>query len=129
MSELTITQAHRDARSQATLDYANLGTAASRIDVYDAAEVLLVTLVLARPAGVLVDHVIVLQQADATGDLISVSGTADHAVWVNGNGDVVGSGAVTASDGEGPFVLAGTAEGSTALYAGGRCLLGVTALG
>lgn len=126
MSDLTITAAHNDYRLQGTMSYADLGVANSRIRFYDASDNLLVTMVLTKPCGSIVSHKLVLTQAAPGGDQITVQGTAVRAEWINGNGDIVGSGAATDEAGDGPFKIAGTT--GTLLYTGAYALLGVTEL-
>lgn len=126
MSDLTITAAHNNYRLQGTISYADLGTANSRIRFYDASDVLLVTMVLSKPCGSIVSNKLVLTQAALGGDQINTQGTAVRAEWINGNGDIVGSGAATDEAGDGPFKIAGTS--GTLLYAGAYALLGVTEL-
>ncbi len=122
--ELTISNAHNEARLAATVAFADAGANPSKIEFFDAAATLLVTVILTKPCGVVLDNVLLLTQAAPAGDLILVEGAAVSAMWLNGAGAPVGSGAVTDESGEGPFVLQG-ADG-TQLYAGGRAILGVT---
>lgn len=126
MSDLTISTAHNNARLEASRDYADTGVANSRIRFYDASDNLLVTMVLTKPCGTLVDNQLVLTQAALGGDQITTQGSATRAEWINGNGDLVGSGNATDEAGAGPFKIAGTS--GTLLYAGAYALLGVTAL-
>ena len=126
MSDLTISAAHHVARLQATMDYADTGVANSRIRFYDASDNLLVTMVLTKPCGSIVDNKLVLAQAALGGDQITLQGSATRAEWINGSGDLVGSGNATDEAGAGPFKVSGTT--GTLLYAGAYALLGVTAL-
>lgn len=126
MSDLTITAAHNNYRLQGSIAYADLGVANSRIRFYDASDNLLVTMVLTKPCGSIVDNKLVLTQAALGGDQITTQGSAARAEWINGNGDIVGSGPATDEAGAGPFKIAGTT--GTLLYAGAYALLGVTAL-
>ena len=126
MTELIITQAHRDARSQATLTYADLGAGSAKIDMYDASNNLLVSMSLKKPSGTIIGGFIVLQQFNATGDLILLDGDAVLGKLVNGNGVLMAQGDVTDAAGLGPFKLSGTT--GTTLYAGAYALLGATAL-
>ena len=126
MSELTIPAAHNNVRLAASIAYADTGTANSRIEFYDAADALLVTMVLAKPCGAIVANKIVLEQEEVGGDQITVQGDAVRAVWINGDDDIVGEGAVTDEAGEGPFKVSGTT--GTRLYAGAYAILGLTAL-
>ena len=124
---LTISTAHRHARLQASIDFADTGVANSQIRLYDAADTLLVSMVLAKPCGSIVSDAIVLEQADPSGDQITTGGSAVWAIWVNGDDEVVAEGDVTDTAGDGPFKVSGTT--GTLLYAGAFAILGLTALG
>lgn len=123
---LTITQAHKDARSQATIAYADLGSANASLVLYDASNNLLVTIGLKKPCGTMVGGVIVLQQANATGDQILLGGDAVFGKWFSGNGLLMAQGSVSDSLGSGDFKISGTT--GTTLYAGAYAVLGTTAL-
>lgn len=132
MSELTISVAHNNTRLAASIAYADTGTPNSRIRLYNAADVLLATVVLDKPCGSVVADKLVLVQEDPTADLVVTSGDAHHAEWLNGAGNLVASGMVT-FDGDTdpvtslyPFKVAGSA--GTTLYAGGLVVLGTTSL-
>ncbi|MBK1693124.1 hypothetical protein, partial [Ectothiorhodospira mobilis] len=58
---LAISVAHNNARLQATADYADTGALNSRIRLYDAADVPLVTITLAKPCGAIVANKLVLK--------------------------------------------------------------------
>lgn len=126
MSELTISVAHNTARLEGSMAHADSGTGSAYINVYDASAVLLGVVHLAKPCGAIVGGFLVLEQADPTADLVLVSGAAASAKMFNGAGLEMASGAVTDEAGAGPFKLGGTA--GTTLYAGGKLLLGTTAL-
>lgn len=126
MSEFTISAAHNNARLAATIGFADAGPAASTIEIYDAADVLLATITLAKPCGAVASDLLVLTQADPTTDLITTTGAAQHATWRSGSGQIVAQGPVTDATGDGPFVLAGAA--GLTLYAGGLAILGTTAI-
>ncbi len=126
MTDFVISTEHNNARLVATGAFADTGPGPSSIALYDAAQVLLATIILAKPCGTVVDDELRLIQASATGDLIGASGLAASGVWYSGSGAVVAEGAVTDSSGAGPFVLGGAA--GTQLYAGGRAILGNTAV-
>lgn len=126
MSDLTISTAHNNVRLAASLEYADTGSANSRVHFYDASDTLLVTMVLSKPCGSIVSNKLVLQQDEAGGDQITTEGDAHHAVWINGDGDTVGTGLVTDEAGDGPFKVSGTT--GTHLYAGAYALLGLTEL-
>lgn len=132
MSELTISVAHNNLRLAASIAYADTGALNSRIRFYDASDNLLVTMVLAKPCGTIVSNKLALEQNSPTGDQITAQGSAHHAEWINGNGDLVGSGLVTFEGDTDPvtslypFKVAGTT--GTLLYAGAYAILGTTEL-
>lgn len=124
MSDFTISQAHNTARLAATISFADTGANPSRVEFFDASEQLLVSVLLTKPCGTVVDGVLQLTAADTSGSLIVADGVATHATWTSGSNTLVASGPVTDETGDGPFFLEG-AEG-TQLYAGGRAVIGVT---
>lgn len=125
LPEFEISAAHALVRLQATLAFADSGSEASRIVLYDAAEQLLVTLTLTKPCGSIeVDGPLLLTQAVAGGDLILLSGQAVKAVWITCDGKLIGQGFVTDEAGDGHFKLLGST--GTQLYAGGKAILGET---
>ena len=117
---------HNNALLAATVAFADTGSANSRIRLYDASDVVLVTMTLTKACGTVVDDKLVLQQLDPAGDLISVSGSAVTGVWISGTGAIVAEGTVSDEAGSGDFKVAGTT--GTMLYAGARAILGVTEL-
>lgn len=123
---LSVSTAHNNARLAATLAFADTGASNSRIHLYDASDVRLVTLMLDKPCGVIVADKLVLEQLYLVGDLIATTGTAVSGVWVNGDDDVVAEGTVSDDAGSGDFKVGGTS--GTTLYAGGRAILGTTEL-
>ena len=123
---LAVSTAHNNARLAATVTFADTGTTNSRIHLYDAGDVLLVTMTLAKPCGAIVADKLVLEQLYLVGDLIETTGTAVSGVWVNGDDDVVAEGTVSDDAGSGDFKVGGTS--GTTLYAGGRAILGTTEL-
>lgn len=99
-----ISAAHALARLQATASFADSGPAASTIDLYDAAEQLLVTLTLTKPCGQITEAgYLVLTQASGGGDMILASGQAAIGVWSTSDGKLVGRGLVTDEAGDGHF--------------------------
>ena len=124
MSDFAVSTELAAAQLQATAVFADAGSGSAYIAVYNATEELLVTVLLAKPCGTLVDGVLQLHQQAAGGDLIDTTGVATHAAWFAGNGTLVARGSVTDESGLGPFILGGTA--GTQLYAGGRAILGET---
>lgn len=128
--------AHNDYRLLGTLAYADLGTSPSKILLFATAmpsdggaapAAPLVEMILTDPSGTLVGNTLVLTQADTSGDLITVQGSALWGRWLNGAGNIVMDGDCTDEAGTGFFKLSGTS--GTLLYAGARAILGVTALG
>lgn len=124
MSDFTISDDLATAQLRATVAFADTGSANAYIAVYDAAENLLVSILMAKPCGTVTAGVLRLHQQLPGGDLIAASGVATHADWFAGNGALVARGTVTDEAGAGPFILGG-ADG-TQLYAGGRAILGDT---
>ena len=125
LPEFEIPAAHALVRLQATLAYADAGSDASRIALYDAAEQLLVTLTLTKPCGLITaDGSLLLTQASGGGDMILVSGQATTGVWMTGDGKLIARGLVTDEAGQGHFKLLGST--GTQLYAGGKAILGET---
>lgn len=124
MSDFDISDDLAAAQLEATVAFADTGSANAYIAVYDAAENLLVTILMAKPCGAVTAGVLQLHQQLPGGDLIVASGIATHAAWFAGNGTLVARGSVSDEAGLGPFILGGTA--GTQLYAGGRAILGVT---
>ena len=125
LPEFEISAAHALARLQATAAFADSGPEASRIDLYDAAEQLMVTLTLTIPCGQITEGgYLLLTQANGGGDMIMVSGQAVTGVWSTSDGKLVGQGLVTDEAGDGHFKLLGST--GTQLYAGGKAILGET---
>lgn len=134
MSEvMEISVDHNDARLAATAQFADSGPLASKIFFYSTVRGALgaapgapqlVAITLKKPCGTIIDHALVLQQAAAGGDLITLQGSAVWARWVNGAGAIVGEGSVSDAAGPGVFKVSGTS--GTLLYAGARAILGVT---
>lgn len=102
------------------------GLAAARVRLYSSATagsgLLLAELVLTKPAGALVAGQFVLSQADTDGDLIALNGTPLSGRLLNGAGEIVCDGDVTAASGDGVFKVEGD-DGTAQLYAGGRARL------
>ncbi|MDB5777909.1 MAG: hypothetical protein JWP93_274 [Polaromonas sp.] len=117
---------HRDARSQASITYADSQGAGSKIELRDAGGVLLVTIVLSYPCGIMEGGFIRLDQLSPTGDQIAADGVAATGTWLRTDNTVVATGTVTDAAGNGDFKIASAA--GVNLYAGGYVLLGVTAL-
>ncbi len=133
---MEISAAHNTARLQATLTFANTGTANPTIEFYATTRPAfadasggapLVVVTLAKPCGSVAGGVLSLIQADPAGDLVTVTGSPLWARWLNGDGVIVAEGNVSDDAGAGDFRIAGTS--GVSLYAGGSLLLGTTALG
>lgn len=125
LPEFEISAAHALVRLQATLAFADSGSEASRIVLYDAAEQLLVTLTLTKPCGqITADGSLLLTQANVGGDMILTSGLAATGIWSTADGKLIGRGRVTDEAGQGHFKLLGST--GTQLYAGGKAILGET---
>ena len=124
MSDFDISDDLAAAQLEATVAFADAGSANACIAVYDATENLLVTIQMAKPCGTVTGGVLQLHQQLPSGDLIAETGIATHADWFAGNGSLVARGSVSDESGVGPFILGGTS--GTQLYAGGRAILGVT---
>ena len=132
---LSISTGLAEARLGVTRDFIDLGAQPGRIRFYATTQPAagaspgaapLAEIVLTKPCGTVSSGMLVLDQQDATGDLILASGAAVWARMVNGNGDFVMDGDVSDESGAGAFKGAGTT--GTALYAGGYLTLGTTAL-
>ena len=91
MSHLDISVLHRTRRNEASIALANEGAGASKIKLYDAAGgTLLGVRTLGDPCGAIVADTGRIQLAQATADdLVSASGSAGYAEWVNGDGVVI----------------------------------------
>ena len=125
LPEFEISAAHALARLQATLAFADSGPASSTINLYDAAEQLLVTLTLTKPCGQVTEAgYLLLTQASGGGDMILASGQAATGTWSTSDGQLIGRGQVTDEAGPGHFKLLGST--GTQLYAGGKAILGET---
>lgn len=125
LPEYEISAAHALVRLRATLAFADSGSEASRIELFDANEQLLVTLTLTKPCGQInAKGSLLITQAAGGGDLIAVSGLASTGIWSTSDGKLIGRGLVTDEAGLGHFKLLGST--GTQLYAGGRAILGET---
>lgn len=124
MSDFVVSSGTSAAQLNAVVAYADTGSGNSYIAVYDAADTLLATLLLAKPCGTVTAGVLRLTQEQPGGDMIAATGQATHADWFAGNGTLVAQGAVTDESGTGPFTLGGTT--GTQMYTGGRAILGET---
>lgn len=84
----------------------------------------LVTVVFAKPATMLVDHELVLQQDNLAGDLVMVQGDADGFELYNGANVLLGGGDVSGPAGGGAMKITGSDPSNpTRLFAGARVLL------
>ncbi|AXY83363.1 hypothetical protein [Acidovorax phage ACPWH] len=123
---LAIPPEHNEARLRASRDLADTGAQNARLRIYDADDVLLVTMTLAKPCGTVAANKLVLVQQDPSGDQITTQGSAAKGVWITGAGNVHAVGTVTDEAGDGDFKVSGTT--GTMLYAGARAILGQTEL-
>lgn len=128
--------AARPAILQALIGLADAGAGPARLKIYGTTRPAtsgdapggsaLATLVLTKPCGTVEVGGILLTQESVIGDVIAANGEAVWGRWENSEGDPVADGDVTDMVGDGPFKLDG-ADGVN-LYAGGRAILGATAL-
>ena len=88
----------------------------------DGGGVALVTVVFARPAATLIAHALVFHQADTSGDMILVQGSAASFELYNGTGLLLGVGDVSDMAGTGALKVSGTM--GMLLYEGARAILG-----
>ena len=126
----------RPAVLQSLIDQADAGAGPARLQIYGTPRPgtagdppggsALATLVLTKPCGTVEVGDILLTQESAIGDLIAANGAAVWGRWESSDGDVIADGDVTDMVGGGPFKLDGA--GGVNLYAGGRAVLGATAL-
>lgn len=84
----------------------------------------LVTVVLAKPCGTVDNGLLVLASQDPAGDLITTSGTATWARFVNGAGTWAFDADVSVEGGAGEVQFPGTT-----LFAGGRAPLSTSTIG
>ena len=125
LPEFEISAAHALARLQTTQAFADSGSEASRIALYNAEEELLVTITLTKPCGQITEAgYLLLTQASGGGDMILASGQAATGTWSTSDGQLIGRGQVTDEAGPGHFKLLGST--GTQLYAGGKAILGET---
>ena len=126
----------RPAVLQALIDLADAGTGPAQLEIYGTTRpatsgdapggAALATLVLTKPCGTVELTGILLTQESVIGDLIAANGAAVWGRLATSEGDPIADGDVTDMAGDGPFKLDG-ADGVN-LYAGGRAILGATAL-
>lgn len=129
---ITITQAHNEARLAGTLGFLDTGAGNARCRIYTGTRpstasdtptsAMLVEITLTKPAGTVADGQLALTQVED--GLITNSGTATWARFVNGNGDTAFDADVDNGSNQGEVVMA-----TTQLFAGGdaklvSCLLG-----
>ena len=122
--EFEISVAHALTRLQATQAFADSGSAASTIKLFDVAEQLLAALTLTRPCGTITEAGYLQLTQALAGEMILASGIAVRGVWSTSDGRLVGQGDVTDESGAGVFRLLGSS--GTQLYAGGLVILGET---
>lgn len=125
---MTISQAHRAVRNQASIDLADQGAGSACIRLYTAeGGTLLAQRTLAKPCGTLTGDGRISLQPAATPDLVVATGIPTWGEWCDGNGVPIWGAAVTGADGAGPIKLAGTAPSLT-IYEGGIVALATPAL-
>jgi hypothetical protein len=90
--------------------------------LFDGAAVPLVTMVFSKPAATLIDHTLVFDQQDPSGDFILTQGNAASFQLYSGANRLLLSGDVSDEAGSGALKLRGTT--GTLLYAGARAILG-----
>lgn len=118
MAVLTITNAHKVVRANATVAMADAGPASACIKLYTAsAGTLLAIRRLAKPCGSVNGSGVITLLTSPAQDLVTTSGVATFATWCDGNDNAIASGLVTDAAGAGPFKLGGT--NGTQLYQGG----------
>lgn len=124
---ITVTTAHRAARSAATVAQADAGVGSSSIKFYTSpGGTLLAMRGLSKPCGTIIADGRISLQPSGANDLVLTTGEPTWAEWCDGNGLMIASGAVTNEAGPGPFKLAGTE--SMIIYQGGLLLLALPAL-
>lgn len=115
------------------LDFLNVGDGNATIEIYgtarpsggaDAGGTPLVTVVLADPAGAIVDGILVLEANDPTGELILQSGAAVWARFKNGADAWAFDADVSATGGSGEVQFP-----NINLLAGGRAPLSLSTIG
>lgn len=128
MAVITLTNAHKVARANASVALADSGTANSCLKLYTAqGGTLLGIRRLAKPcASVNAAGVVTLITSSAQ-DLVTTSGIATYGTWCDGNDNAIASGTVTDTAGAGPFKLGGT--NGTQLYQGGIIQLATGTIG
>lgn len=132
---MTIAQspAFQAAASLGRRTFLDLGAGNATIEIYgnvrpdpgvSAGATPLVVLTLSKPCGDIVDGFLVLELADPTGDLITESGTATWARFLNGDGQWAFDADVSldGEDGEVQFP-------SRSLFAGGRAPISLGMIG
>ena len=128
MAVLTLTNAHKVARANATVALADTGAANSCIKLYTAASgTLLAIRRLAKPCGSISAAGVITLLTSVDQDLVTTSGVSTYATWVDGNDNAIASGLVTDTAGAGPFKLGGT--NGTQLYQGGIVQLATSTIG
>ena len=128
MAVLTLTNAHKVVRAAASVALADAGDASSCIKIYTAqGGTLLAIRRLAEPCATISAAGVITLRTSADQDLVTTSGVATFATWVDGNDNAIASGLVTDAAGAGPFKLGGT--NGTQLYQGGIVQLATSTIG
>ena len=128
MAVITLTDAHKVKRAEATVALADAGPNASCLKLYTAqGGTLLGIRRLAKPCGSISAAGVITLLIGTDQDLVTASGIATFGTWVDGNGNAIASGLVTDAAGAGPFKLGGT--DGTQVYQGGILQLATSTIG
>lgn len=122
---MEITAEHRAARNQASIDQADAGAGASRLNFRIGRNGPVVAVLhLAKPCGTLTPEGYISLNPAATIDLAAASGTPDWVDWTNGDDEIIGGDVVTPASGDGAFKI----KGSGMVYEGVRVELELPAI-
>ena len=128
MAVITLTNAHKVKRAQASVDLADAGPNNSCIKLYTAqGGTLLGIRRLAKPCATISAAGVITLLTSTDQDLVTTSGVSTYGTWVDGNDNAIASGLVTDAAGAGPFKLGGT--NGTQLYHGGIVQLATSTIG
>ena len=133
MADLTLSVAHRAARTAASIALADTGARRSAIHIYTAPPasggVLLAVIALQKPCGALVPETgrARLMPAEGAAPLCVGAGIATWGEWVSGVGDVIAAGPAAAEGtpeaADACFIITDTESGTAQLYSGGTLTL------
>ena len=128
MAVITLTNAHKVKRAEATVALADAGPNNSCIKLYTAqGGTLLGIRRLAKPFASINAAGVITLLTSTDQDLVTTSGVSTYGTWVDGNDNAIASGLVTDVAGAGPFKLGGT--NGTQLYQGGIVQLATSTIG